>query len=630
MTTIGDSLKGLVNSITGVGTTRDKARGAEWSFAQNDPLQLEYAYRSNWMCRKAVDIPAFDMLRRGWCWQAEKDMIEAIEAEERRHKIRSKLLEGFKLARLYGGAAIIVSDGSSDPGKELNFETIQQGGLSFMTVVDRHALSSGNIIFDPMSEYYGQPTHYQLLSLGSMTSIAQIHPSRVIRIVGAPIPKPNRQIADQWGDSILEAVDLAIQDATQGQAGIATLIAEAKVDVVKVPGLTEKVSTQTYQDALQTRFELANRLKSYINAYVMDAEEEYEQKQINFSNLPDVQRILLQIVSGAVDIPATRFLSQSPAGLSSTGESDLRNYYDRIQSEQELILRPVHERVEELIVRSALGDFPDEVHFEYEPLWQPTAAERADIAKKRSEEVNTYANSGLVPDIVLEKAVRNRLIESGDWPGIEGAYDDFDAEGGFDLLEEERRQQAELAMRGQAASVAAAEAGAAGGGTPAQQTGDAKPRTMYVYRKVKNAAEIIAWARSQGISDTLAAADLHVTIAFSRAPVDWFDFREDYEPEITIKGGARALELFGPKNDVIVLLFKSNLLHWRHREFTEGGARWDWPDYEPHISITWNAAGVDVSKIDPYQGEIVLGPEHFEEVKEKWASMLDARPSEDA
>lgn len=40
----------------------------------------------------------------------------------------------------------------------------------------------------------------------------------------------------------------------------------------------------------------------------------------------------LQIVSGAADIPAIRLLSQSPAGMNATGESDLRNYYDRLSA----------------------------------------------------------------------------------------------------------------------------------------------------------------------------------------------------------------------------------------------------------------------------------------------------------
>ena len=59
--------------------------------------------------------------------------------------------------------------------------------------------------------------------------------------------------------------------------------------------------------------------------------ETYQQKQISFASLPDVARLFLQIASGAADIPVTRMLGQAPAGLNATGDSDTRNYYDRVR-----------------------------------------------------------------------------------------------------------------------------------------------------------------------------------------------------------------------------------------------------------------------------------------------------------
>ncbi|WP_438802171.1 hypothetical protein, partial [Enterobacter hormaechei] len=40
----------------------------------------------------------------------------------------------------------------------------------------------------------------------------------------------------------------------------------------------------------------------------------------------------------------------------------------------------------------------------------------------------------------------------------------------------------------------------------------------------------------------------------------------------------------------------------------------DYPDYTLHISLT--KATVDLSKVEPYRGRIVLGPEIFEEIRE--------------
>lgn len=63
------------------------------------------------------------------------------------------------------------------------------------------------------------------------------------------------------------------------------------------------------------------------------------------------------------------------------------------------------------------------------------------------------------------------------------------------------------------------------------------------------------------------------------------------------------------------LLITANELKWRHEAMVELGASWEWPEYQPHISIQIGG-DIDLSKVEPYQGKIVLGPEIFEEVRE--------------
>ena len=136
-------------------------------------------------------------------------------------------------------------------------------------------------------------------------------------------------------------------------------------------------------------------------------------------------------------------------------------------------------------------------------------------------------------------------------------------------------------------------------------------------RKVINGAEIIAWAKSQGFEFTVPAADLHVTVAYSRNPVDWMKVGEswsgDGKGQLKIApGGARLIDKFG--EGAVVLLFNSSELAWRHVSIVEAGASWDWPDYQPHITFTYEPGTVDIDKVEPYRGVIELGPEIFEEL----------------
>ena len=172
----------LQNLVSGLFTAKDKASADTFVFAQLSPMELEAAYRGGGFARKIVDIPPFDMTRAWRNWQAEGPQIEAIEAEEKRLDIRRKVKRAMQLARVWGGAAIIIGYGDADPSQPAP-KTIGRGGIKFLTVVPRRELSTGEIDRDPMSPFYGEPTKYVIASQTSGS--VDIHPSRVIRFVGA-------------------------------------------------------------------------------------------------------------------------------------------------------------------------------------------------------------------------------------------------------------------------------------------------------------------------------------------------------------------------------------------------------------------------------------------------------------
>lgn len=149
-------------------------------------------------------------------------------------------------------------------------------------------------------------------------------------------------------------------------------------------------------------------------------------------------------------------------------------------------------------------------------------------------------------------------------------------------------------------------------------------RTLYVRRNVKNADEIVKWAKSQGLSTTLPADDMHVTIAFSKQKVDWSDMGDHFD-EIRVPalnkfehGGFRKVERLGENGEVVVLRFDHQELQKRWKQLCDKGCSWDYDGYKPHITLSYNADGVDVEKMTPFQGEIVLGPEIFEDVDSDW------------
>lgn len=146
--------------------------------------------------------------------------------------------------------------------------------------------------------------------------------------------------------------------------------------------------------------------------------------------------------------------------------------------------------------------------------------------------------------------------------------------------------------------------------------------TLYVNRPLKNADQVIAWAKAQGFETCLQPDDMHVTVCFSKTPVDWSKFTPDEGVLLVPEDEGRAVQQFG---DATVLTFSSGELEDRHARFAAGGASYDFDQYRPHVTISWNGPA-QVS--EPYAGPLVFGPEEFETIKDDWKDAIveEGRP----
>ncbi|MEM6670542.1 MAG: phage portal protein [Pseudomonadota bacterium] len=151
--------------------------------------------------------------------------------------------------------------------------------------------------------------------------------------------------------------------------------------------------------------------------------------------------------------------------------------------------------------------------------------------------------------------------------------------------------------------------------------------TLFVDRPVINPEDIIAWAKSGRVPLDVDEGDLHVTIAASRAPVDWASLPEPSQEndDGTIWSedniGARRLMRLG---DALVLAFMDDQVEARWAEIRDHGASWDFAEFIPHVTLSydpgdafWNSEGdrdgANIEAWEPYQGPIQLGPERWRE-----------------
>lgn len=434
------------NFLSGFGDpTKDKSASQRFVLELMDQEQLMAAYRGDWLSRKICDVPAFDSCRAWRSWEAENDQIEKLEEVEKKLGLQRKLMQAMTRARLFGGAALLIGIDGQDFEDELDPDSVGQDDLVFVHVVSRWEIETGPLMRDITSPWYGEPSYYKRMNTPIEPSeklnppleqsglgykpgdTLVIHPSRVVRLIGLEYPDIYSAV-DSWGDSALQPVADAIKAAGLVNSSIAAMVAEAKLDVIKIPGLIEQLSTDAGTEQLRSRFAFTMAAKSTVNTTLIDSNEEWERIDLKFSNMDSVMAMYLGIAAGAADIPATRLLGKSPDGMNATGESDLTNYYDRLQADQKVRVEPALSRLDEVLIRSALGSRPPEIHFSWNPLWQSSDIDKATIALQKAQAFQIDVNAALINPDVLREARANQLIEDGVYPGLEAAIEEHDIE----------------------------------------------------------------------------------------------------------------------------------------------------------------------------------------------------------
>lgn len=405
---------GLQNVAAGLGTTRDKRSFSAYAPVTTLTLnQLDTMYRSSWLAGRIVDTVAGDMTRQwvslSWDGYDEDDGgADAVQDAEGEFELPGKTQEDITWARLYGGSAMLIGIKGEDPMKPLNLNTIRKGSLQYLHVLDRNDIFTTGELDRTLGPHLSQPLTYMIGD--NANGAPMVHWSRVVIFRGRKLPKRAWQLNGCWDDSELQHVMDSVQDYDATRAGIASMIWESNVDILKLGGLAKTLAGPDGEAIVQRRLVTAATLKSFNRMFVIDKEhDDYGQKVIQFSGVKDIVDRFMIDVCGAADIPMTRLFGQSAAGLTSTGEHDLKNYYDHVRAKQASHMIPPLLRIYNVLVRSTLGRWPQKFKVTPNPLWQVSDKEMSEIEKLRAERDKIYWDMGSVN----EGAIARELKQEG-------------------------------------------------------------------------------------------------------------------------------------------------------------------------------------------------------------------------
>lgn len=203
-------------------------------------------------------------------------------------------------------------------------------------------------------------------------------------------------------------------------ANMAALTFRANVDTMEVQNLDQLFSVTSGEQ--QRRFwnvmQAQSVMKSNFGMQLVNRGDQIKNTQYTFTGLQEVYDSMCLDLSGASRIPVTKLFGRSPAGMNATGESDLRNYYDYVDTLREAKLRPILEKLLPVLAMSAWGAVPDGLDITFPPLWTPTAAEVAEIALKKAQAIRDTFQAGLFRADTAQRELKKLADETGMFDSI--------------------------------------------------------------------------------------------------------------------------------------------------------------------------------------------------------------------
>jgi phage-related protein (TIGR01555 family) len=406
----------------GSGNQHDQSQ-YNFDFVSRDRLQLEAMYRSSWVVGQVVDVVAEDMTREGITLRGfeNPEDIEAINQCLDRLEIWDKLCNTIKWGRLYGGClAVMLIDGQR-PETPLKLESISKGQFKGLMVLDRWmVLPSLQDLVTEYGPHYGKPKYYDVITDAVGFCNQRIHHSRVIRIDGVDLPYWQSIAENLWGQSVIERLIDRLTIFDSATLGAGQLVYKAHLRTYKVDKLREIIAKGgAVYEALLKQINQIRQFQSNEGMTLMDASDSFETHQYSFTGLDNILLQFGQQISGAVQIPLVRLFGQSPAGLNSTGESDLSNYYDNINQQQERRLRSLLHILIRVVSLSELGhDLPKSFKFDFASLWQMSDKEKAEVANTVTTAVINAVEQGIVSEQTALKELRQSSEVTGIWSSI--------------------------------------------------------------------------------------------------------------------------------------------------------------------------------------------------------------------
>lgn len=399
---------------------------------------LAEIYENDGFSRRVVTCIPEDMVNKGFSVAGDPANITINELDKLNWT--GVFFDALCLSRLMGGAAILmgISDGRR-LDQPVSVNSIK--GMDFLRVIPKNRMSFGQNDLDtnPASKFYGLPMYFTITDSVSSNPY-KVHRDRLLLLpwVSTSVIKAGQNLgqAKFWGTSVIQYTAKQIANLSVFHDSLANLVQEAVVGKYKISNLTQMLAAGE-ETKIMNRLDIINEAKSVINGVILDADnnEDYQRDSLAFAGMNGVSDTMMILLSCVTEVPVTRLFGRSPSGLDASGESDLTIYYDMVSSYQKSMLTEPLKRLVFYVDKYKKGIYVEpteslgktvhngnngpsenrskrpltesDITIRWNPLYQMTEKEAADVYKSNADADKTYLDMG----VLSEEEIRvNRFV----------------------------------------------------------------------------------------------------------------------------------------------------------------------------------------------------------------------------
>lgn len=463
---------GYQNVMTRWGTARDSSE--YYNFVSEGPVsdqELVEFYEQNGLFARIIDAPAEEAVKHGFELEGLEDdkvqdfvdeCLDELDWEE-------TAMQGLKWARLFGGslAVMLINDGRGleEPVDYKNIKSIDDIRLFDRSLVAPDYTSmykyDSQDPFRTRGSRLGYPERY---TVSSRNGTFVVHEQRCLIFQNGVLPENTTTAQYQfWGMPEYVRVNRAVRDVEVAHGMAPKMLDRSVQAIYTMKDLAMLLSTEQGEETVLKRLQTIDMAKGLMNTMVLDADGEgYDFRTFSYSGVSDVINTTCNYLSALTNIPQTVLFGRSPAGMNSTGSSDLENYYNYIERIQKRMLRSNLRYLIALVCQAGVSTKEIEkvprIKVEFNSIWSMSEQEKVALDAQKAQIEATKANTAvaLVGAQILDPSEVRKEYAKEDEFDIDTMLDDYS--------EEELEENAPANQQGGGDPMAAMMGG--GGGDP--------------------------------------------------------------------------------------------------------------------------------------------------------------------